>query len=303
MVESIMFFSGGFLVASLLALVLISFVHHRAVRLTRRRLEDAIPVSLAEIQADKDKLRAEFAMTARRLEMTIEQLQAKTTSQLSDIARKAEAIAKLKIQLAEKTAVTDALDGKARNLSVRVQESEHKNALQSAAIETTEKALAAREAELARAALGINELTLTNETQKVEIALLKIQIDQFKSRIVELEREAADAARRLFDERVSVSAAAKASEEKREADATWRAMRAENDLLRERIADIAAQVAHISMNESGLPITTIIKDAASICPSSVDRVANGNDGSLRGGNLLDRIHKLQNTSSPVSTAT
>ena len=60
MIESIMFFSAGFLLASLLGLALISSVHHRAVRLTQRRLEDAIPVSLTEIQADRDRLRAEF---------------------------------------------------------------------------------------------------------------------------------------------------------------------------------------------------------------------------------------------------
>jgi len=66
MIEMIMYFGGGFLVASLLAIVLISFVHQRAVRLTQRRLADAIPVSMAEIQADKDHLRAEFALSARR---------------------------------------------------------------------------------------------------------------------------------------------------------------------------------------------------------------------------------------------
>ena len=117
MIETIMFFGAGFLVAGLLALVLISFVHRRAVRLTLRRLEDAIPVSLAEIQADKDKLRAEFAMSARRLEMTVEQLKAKATSQLGELARKTEAIAKLKAQLAEQTAVADEFDAKIKRLS------------------------------------------------------------------------------------------------------------------------------------------------------------------------------------------
>src|SRR5215831_6577063 len=112
MIESIMFFAGGFLVATLLALMLISAVHHRAVRLTRRRLEDSIPVSLSEIQADRDKLRAEFAMSTRRLEMTVEQLEAKVTGQLSEIARKSEAIARLKTQLAEKNAVADELGAK-----------------------------------------------------------------------------------------------------------------------------------------------------------------------------------------------
>ena len=36
------------------------------------------PVSMAEIRADKDRLRAEFAMSTRRLEMSVEQLKGKT---------------------------------------------------------------------------------------------------------------------------------------------------------------------------------------------------------------------------------
>ena len=54
-------------------------VHNRAVRLTMRRLEAATPLSMAEIQADKDQLRAEFAMSTRRLEMSVEQMKTKTT--------------------------------------------------------------------------------------------------------------------------------------------------------------------------------------------------------------------------------
>ena len=84
MVEPIMFFGLGFLAASLLGLVIVPFVHGRAVRLTVRRLEAATPLSMEEIQADKDQLRAEFAMSTRRLEMSVEQLKNKTTSQLAD---------------------------------------------------------------------------------------------------------------------------------------------------------------------------------------------------------------------------
>ena len=48
----------------------------------------ATPLSMAEIQADKDQLRAEFAMSTRRLEMSVEQLKAKTTSQPPKLAKK-----------------------------------------------------------------------------------------------------------------------------------------------------------------------------------------------------------------------
>ena len=72
MIEPIMYFGLGFLAATLLALIIMPFVHGRAERLTTRRLEAAIPVSMAEIQADKDQLRAEFAMSTRRLEMSVD---------------------------------------------------------------------------------------------------------------------------------------------------------------------------------------------------------------------------------------
>jgi hypothetical protein len=48
--------------------VLIPLVHARTVRLTTRRLEAVLPESMAEVQAEKDLLPAEFAMSTRRLE-------------------------------------------------------------------------------------------------------------------------------------------------------------------------------------------------------------------------------------------
>lgn len=74
MIESIMYFGIGFLLAALVAVALIPLVHSRAVRLTIRRLEHSIPQSMAEVQADKDALRAEFAMSTRRLETTVDEL-------------------------------------------------------------------------------------------------------------------------------------------------------------------------------------------------------------------------------------
>jgi len=291
MIESIMFFVGGFLVAGLLALVLISFVHRRAVRLTLRRLEDAIPVSLSEIQADKDKIRAEYAMSARRLEMTMEQLKAKATSQLSELARKTEAIAKLKAQLAEQTAVTDEYDAKIKRFST-LQEYRRDNSKPAAAAETA-PARAANEAALAKAAFDIHELTRTIDTQRVEIALHKTRIEELKSKINELQQEAQDAARRTV---------VKSPEEQRPADEARRAERAENDLLRERIADIAAQVAHMSMNKADSAIADLLKETPANRPAGLERVASSDDGAPRGGNLTGRIRRLQRAASKVSTA-
>jgi hypothetical protein len=99
MIESAMYFSMGFFLASLGALAVVSLVHGRAVRLTTRRLEAKIPSSMAEILADKDLLRAEFATSTRRLETSIEQLRAESASQLAELGRKSDAVNRIKIEL------------------------------------------------------------------------------------------------------------------------------------------------------------------------------------------------------------
>jgi chromosome segregation ATPase len=241
MIESIMYFGGGFLVASLLALVLISLVHHRAVRLTMRRLEDAIPVSLSEIQAEKDNLRAEFAVTSRRLELSVEQLKAKSTSQLGEIARKTEAINRLKSELAEKTAVTDELDARARNLADKLRETEQAHAVKAAAIDATSHALAAKEAELVAAESELSELRTSADAQRLEIAVLKTQVEQLKSQIDELQMEAQDVARHLLDERAVVSVATKELEEKRQTV----------EMLRPQVTQLEGEIAALTAALSG----------------------------------------------------
>src|SRR5919109_1418687 len=116
MIEPIMFVGIGFLVAGLLVIGVIPLVHARAVLLTMRRLEALTPLSMAEIQADKDQLRAEFAMSTRRLEMSVEQLKAKTTTQLAEIGKKTDAINRLKLELGEKTAAIFALEARDKAL-------------------------------------------------------------------------------------------------------------------------------------------------------------------------------------------
>ena len=133
MIEPIMFFGIGFLVASLIGLVILPLVHARAVRLTARRLETATQVSMAEIRADKDQLRAEFAMSTRRLEMSVEQLKGKTTSQLAELGKKGDAINRLKIELGEKSAAIFALETREKALKDQLDATEEQPAVKSAA--------------------------------------------------------------------------------------------------------------------------------------------------------------------------
>src|SRR5207344_1877349 len=98
-------------------------------RLTVRRLEAATPLSMAEIQADKDHLRAEFAVSTRRLELTVEQLKARSTGQLSELSKKSEAIAVLKHELIEKTAAMVAIEEREKTLREQIQATEQEHSV------------------------------------------------------------------------------------------------------------------------------------------------------------------------------
>jgi hypothetical protein len=98
MIETIMYVGIGLLFGCLLAVAVVPLVHNRAVRLTVRQLEGRLPQSIAEIQADKDLLRAEFAMSARRFEIIIDQLKNKITNQLVELGKKSDLINRLNLE-------------------------------------------------------------------------------------------------------------------------------------------------------------------------------------------------------------
>lgn len=210
-----MYLGIGFLLASLLGIIFIPLVHARAVRLTVRRLEASTPLSMAEIQADKDQLRAEFAMSTRRLEMSVEQLKAKTTSQLAELGKKTDAINRLKVELGDKSATIFALEARERALKEQIRTTEEEYAVKTAALRESERTLADKEAELARLSAELGEHKANEEGQRVELIALRTQIDALKLRIEDYEREIKITEERLERERQDVARASKELDEER----------------------------------------------------------------------------------------
>jgi chromosome segregation ATPase len=215
MIEPIMFFGIGFLVASLFGLVLIPLVHNRAVRLTVRRLEAATPLSMAEIQADKDQLRAEFAMSTRRLELSVEQMKAKTTSQLAELGKKSDAVNRLKVELGEKSAAIFSLEAREKSLRDQLQATEAEHTAKIGALREAERMLAQKEAELSRLAAELDERSVTADSQRVELVALRAQVAALKDQVSDYERDAQEISERLQHERRNASAATKELNEER----------------------------------------------------------------------------------------
>ncbi|MET0443382.1 MAG: hypothetical protein ABWY35_01960 [Pseudorhodoplanes sp.] len=426
MIEPAMYLGIGFLIASLLGLVFIPLVHARAVRLTMRRMEAATPLSMAEIQADKDQLRAEFAMSTRRLEMNVEQLKAKTTSQLAEIGKKTDAINRLKAELGEKSATIFALEAREKALKDQMKATEEELSVKTLGLHETERNLSDKEAAMVRLNSDLGERTALSESQRIEVIALRTQIDALKIRIGDYEQdikktedrlekqraEASEATRELGDERGKVENLGRRTSQleqqlvaqsteaellgkraaeldsrvteqgrvlvereyendrlkselesarqtlndlrqeisetggrhretllsftsekdlmqkeldlavvertklqgevaamKREAEASWAAERVENALLRERINDVAAEVAKLAVTLEGpnSPIEAILASEATTAPQRAG--ANGmgravtvnEDGDTKGG-LADRMRALQTRASRLSTS-
>lgn len=201
MVEQIMYLAIGFLVAMLLALMLAPLVHNRAVRLTTKRLEAATPLSMAEIQADKDQLRAEFAMSARRLEMSVDQLKNKTTSQFAEIGKKTDAINRLKLELAEKNAAIETLEAREKAVQEQLRTTEQDFAAKTEELRSAESALAEKQAELARINAELSERSTLADTRQVELVALHTKIEELQARVGEAEKEFAATRSRLEAQR------------------------------------------------------------------------------------------------------
>jgi len=215
MIEPVMYFGIGFLVAALLGLLFVPLVHNRAVRLTMRRLEAATPLSIAEIRADKDQLRAEFAMSTRRLEMSVEQMKTRTTGQLAELGKKTDAINQLKKELGEKTATIFALESRDKNLRDQLLATEEEFELKSSSLREAERGLADKQADLAKLIAELGERSIMADSQRVELAALRTQVEAMKVSVADYERAVRMTEERLARERAEAEAAAKLTDEAR----------------------------------------------------------------------------------------
>jgi chromosome segregation ATPase len=232
MIEPIMYLAIGFLVSMLFGLMIVPLVHNRAVRLTTRRLEAATPLSMAEIQADKDQLRAEFAMSARRLEMSVEQLKNKTTSQLAELGKKTDAINRMKIELGEKNATIFSLEARERAVKEQLRATEEEFAAKTEMLRSAEHALNDKQAELGKINHELSDRSMTADSRQVELIAVRTQIEQLKGRVGDAEKEFTATQSRLAQERAESENATRELAEARS--------RVEN--LSQRVTDLDRQL-------------------------------------------------------------
>ncbi|MFH1794906.1 MAG: hypothetical protein ABIF45_10450 [Pseudomonadota bacterium] len=215
MIQSILFFSLGFLTAGFLALMVAPAIWRRAVSLTRRRLEASLPLSVNEIQADKDRLRAEFAMSTRRLEMSIKSFRDKASAQIIEINRNREELRRLAEERAQRDKTITELEARAGDLRVELKSREEQLQRLGGRLAETEKVLEDRAREVERLGQMYDEATLSASNRQIELVARESEFDCMAGNVGTLQNERKEAERRLREMAAESRAAQQALKDER----------------------------------------------------------------------------------------
>ncbi len=267
----------GFLVASLLALMLTRPLWRRAVRLTTRQLEATMPMSIADIQADKDQLRAEFAIELRRVEVALERAKDKAARELVEANKR-------RVEIAEINTTLEAVKG-------RLQEKENANRVLEQTIrrrlpELENRLRAAKDA-MAELESANAELRNTLGSQAEALKLARSTVNTQRGDIEQLRGALGDDA----SSRRSAKSESALAKENRKLSAELSALKEEltrgriggkeNELLRQELGRLASQVLTVAKAQgTALPdfvaaesTSTSIEEAA----SEPAPIGNGSD--------------------------
>lgn len=199
MVQSILFFTLGFLCAGFLALMIAPAIWRRAVMLTRKRIEASVPLSLNDIQADKDRMRAEFAMSTRRLEMSIKGFKDKAAAQVIEINRNREELKRLAGERDDKNSSLSELDAKAGELRAELRRREEQLQRLQERMAEADHALEARALELEKMGRMYDEASLTASNRQIDLVARETEVDKLVGDVEILRGQRKDIEHKLHD--------------------------------------------------------------------------------------------------------
>lgn len=296
MIQSSLFFALGFLAAGLIALLIAPAIWNRAVRLTKRRIEAKVPLTLSDIQADKDRMRAEFAISTRRLEITIKDQREKAAQQLLELNHRrneAKSATDERDRLAKRLEELEATHAQMRK---DFEERERQLALVADKLAVTSEQLDEKTIELSKLELLFEDASLSSSSRQIELVARESDLDRLTDSLKkqraerkELDKELRETAaenRKLKEELRLERKRLDSLEQRTEAlvatlsDREDRLERRERDLarLRERVGDedgnvmtalpvqddprIAALEAEIERLRQAQPATPVMADAS-----------------------------------------
>ncbi|MGL4637589.1 MAG: hypothetical protein ACRCWF_16515 [Beijerinckiaceae bacterium] len=187
MIEQSLYFSLGFLVAALLAMAILPAFWRRAYRLTRREIETTLPLSPQEIAAERDQLRAKFAVERRQLEQKVEATLASRQLEMKATGNKTIAIADLENTLVLRQNDITHLNSQMTDLGQQLANSQDVLAKTAETLTTTGSNLDHLSREHEQLLLNHRDLQALSDQRRVEIAAHQTNLEAQRARIDELD--------------------------------------------------------------------------------------------------------------------
>lgn len=206
MIQTFLFFGLGFLTAAFIGLLFAPALRRRTERLTTRRIEARLPLTREEIQADKDRIRAEAALKQRKVEIELKAARGRIAEQMVELDRQRQAlgssgdvvlardtrIAELEAEIEEMRATVAAHDEKVAYLEDRLV-SEHAVAF-------------SRKGELDRLSALYEDASLTSSSRQIEIVARETEIDRLATDLAALRNQRNETERKLRDVTADIKA-------------------------------------------------------------------------------------------------
>jgi hypothetical protein len=234
MIETVMVFALGFLSAGLLALIILPAVNRRAERLAKRRYETLFPLSASELAAERDHLRAEFAVSARRLEQKLERMTLEKGAVLEESGRRAFAIQSLEDQVAGQKATVAEAEKNIADMEAVMAASRDTLAANEKILRDTSDKLAATEAELSLLSADHTRALEEMDTKRLQLSDLEVRNTLLSTKLGDTERTLAQRVAELTAERAE-----------RQAEITSERADRAAEILAERTARAADRAAAI----------------------------------------------------------
>lgn len=232
MIQTFLFFGLGFLTAAFICLLFAPALRRRTERLTTRRIEARLPLTREEIQADKDRIRAEAALKQRKVEIELKAARARIAEQMVELDRQRQALGSNGDVLLERDARIAALEAEVEAMRATLATQDEKVAHLEDRLVSEHADAFARKSELDRLSALYEDVSLTSSSRQIEIVARETEIDRLSADLAALRNQRNEIERKLRDVTADNKAAREAlkGETRKAEDANRRVERLLSDL-------------------------------------------------------------------------
>ncbi len=158
-IETIMLVALGFVVAALVALLISRIGWSYAVKLGNRRTERDAPAKIAGLQAERDQLRAEYAMLSRKLELRLDDLKTRLAEQTAEVTRNRNRVDNMVAEIKQRDTIIAEREADVRAIHEQIAPLEEELAVRTQANQQLKQDVSDRDEEITRLNSQIAALT------------------------------------------------------------------------------------------------------------------------------------------------